>query len=97
MRFATTLTLISALIFSSSSVHAIPVPKSSVEARAFGFDVPILEERGIWGKLKKKFTGGSSKAAPAELEGRELEGELLERTQGTSSTPPRKGGGVSRT
>ncbi|KAF6764601.1 hypothetical protein DFP72DRAFT_1163501 [Ephemerocybe angulata] len=110
MRFATTLTLLSALIFSGSSVLAVPVPgtdtisndltslgarelsyESTVDARAFGFDAPILEERGIWRKLKNKFTGGSS----TELEGRELEDELLERTWGTSSTPPVKGGGVS--
>ncbi|KAF6746585.1 hypothetical protein DFP72DRAFT_922715 [Ephemerocybe angulata] len=112
MRFAMTLTLLSALTISVPRVLAIPVPgtdtisndltslaarelsyESTVEARAFDFDAPILEERGIWRKLKNTFTGGSSTA----LEGRELGGdsELLERGEGTSSTPPVKGGGVS--
>ncbi|KAF6746413.1 hypothetical protein DFP72DRAFT_1152459 [Ephemerocybe angulata] len=70
----------------------------SVEARAFDFDALTLEERGLRSglrKLKQKITGGSSAAAPAELERRELGEELVERGEGKSSTPPRKGGGVS--
>ncbi|KAF6743112.1 hypothetical protein DFP72DRAFT_1178536 [Ephemerocybe angulata] len=150
MRFATTVTLLSAVILGGSSVLAIPVPateaisndltslaarelsyESSVEARAFGleerglravlskwqkslvgpskkelaeqerrafdFDA-LLEERGLGSglrKLRKKVAGGGSSAAPAELERRQLENELLERGEGKSSTPPRKGGGVS--
>ncbi|KAF5338209.1 hypothetical protein D9611_014608 [Ephemerocybe angulata] len=68
--------------------------ESTVEARAFGFDAPILEERGVrsaWRNLKNKITGGGS-SAPAELERRELGGdsELLERGEGKSSTRPVK-------
>ncbi|KAF5323849.1 hypothetical protein D9611_008433 [Ephemerocybe angulata] len=68
MRFATTLTLFSALILSGSNVLAMPVPatndltslaardlsyESTVEARGFDFDALTLEERGLRSGLQK--------------------------------------------
>ncbi|KAF6750581.1 hypothetical protein DFP72DRAFT_1139380 [Ephemerocybe angulata] len=69
MRFATTLTLFSALILSGSNVLAVPLPatdidhtslaardlsyESTVEARGFDFDALTLEERGLRSGLQK--------------------------------------------
>ncbi|KAF6745200.1 hypothetical protein DFP72DRAFT_926687 [Ephemerocybe angulata] len=95
MRFATTLTLLNALILSGSNVLALPVPAkdaTSIDlmARAFDFDDHTLEDRGLrsglW-ELKKNIF--ASPTADGEYQRRELEEELLERMP--NNPPPSRG------